>query len=180
MDRAPAVAQSEAALECYNRHVDESNPPRDIWHREIAGTVWMRKLGAPLAAGFLLVVGCFDLMMEITGIRRGWFSDAAKWMGAGPWFQWVLAAQMMLAGLVALLSAQLYLRDRSKSAVQIGFYGGAFIGYLGPSHAPDPGSDVSHLWFRYALSLAALIGVAALSAVHVHKQMGRKSESKVA
>lgn len=118
----------------------------------------MRGLGGWLVLGFLLVVGFGDLVIASMGLFRMWFASSAKWMGAGPWFQYVLAFQDALVGVAALLSAIYWLRNRStRSAMMGGGFVGAFGCFIGPSHAPIDRSAIGGYWFMYGLSLLMIV-----------------------
>jgi hypothetical protein len=136
----------------------ESGPPLQ---RDSPITSWVEGY---LAFGLTVLFGVFQLYMEIMGIARGWYSDAARFRGVGPWFQWCLAAQAGFAGLIALLGAQLWLRDRVKTPLQIGFFGAVFGAFALPSHAPKPG-DTS--WYMYSFSVCGVVGSAICLAYYI-------------
>jgi hypothetical protein len=146
----------------------------DFWHRDIPGTGWTRGLGAVFGPGLLIFTGIADLVIDCFAIGKHFFASSAAWMGVGSWFQWVLAAQMALAGISALYCGWKWLKTRKKDLIAIGGYCGAIGIFLGPTHQPSESSEIGISWFRYGLSVFMLaLGIFAI--VMNHREEGKRS-----
>ena len=131
---------------------------QDIWHREIPRTSWTRGVGLWLMFSFVVAGGFAEGVISFVGFIRGWFASSAKWMGVGPWFQFVLTVQNALVGGVAVICALYWLRNREKVMVLAsGLWLAGLGSFIGPSHAPTDTSVGATFWARYALSLLMIV-----------------------
>jgi len=137
----------------------------DIWHREIHGTEWLRgndslrTMARFCLAGILVAAGAFDFFVAVNGIRSGWFASTAKWMEVGPWFKYAISLQAVVAGVVALACARLFLKTRELAYFMLGSIWATGGIFLGPSHAPTEPGITTIFWVRYGLTIV-MIGLA--------------------
>ena len=143
---------------CYNRSMSMPEIEENIWHREIPWTSWMRGLSCWLIFSFLMIGGSADFVFAVVGFTRNWFATSAKWMGAGPWFQFVLTLQNGLSGGATVFCAFYWLRNRDmRMALMSGVWICGFGTFIGPTHAPTDESAGSIFWIRYVLSLLMIV-----------------------
>lgn len=114
------------------------------------------RLGPYVLFGFVVLSGFFEIFIDALFLRDGRVALSAKWMGAGLWFGWLLAAQMAIGGLASLSAAGIWLRRRNtlKLSYALGF--GLASAFLGPSHEPFADGWFCGFWLMYAIQTLAM------------------------
>jgi hypothetical protein len=132
-------------------------PGVDIGHQEIRWTWWKRGVGLYLVFTFVLLTGISEIAIATILFCDHRFGLSAAWMGAGPWFHWVLAVQMAGVGLFGVIAAGLWLRHRCGSQLMCAIGCGCISPFLGPSHEPTESGVASMFWAIYAIKTLAMV-----------------------
>lgn len=142
--------------------MDESQQPKspDIWHREIPGTGWMRKLGPILLRFVLALTYAYGLSFVVAGIWFGWYLQAAQQLGKGPTLAWLLILLSLLAIASGLIAGYLWhFRKVRLAGLPLCMALMPLGRFVGPSEGQIVSGEVSTYWigFWFAVLLEMIL-----------------------